>query len=265
MPIKLLIAQTFLVPYALRERIAMAILLPCLLSILIGSFQTLISLNQIEPLQGWSWILSLLSIFVYVLIAINVHRILLVGLNSVPVLGLIKWTRRETMFVVWTLVLMLVNIVVSIPVGLLTSLMLSPLYDKLHFISIMFLAFIPAYLAFALFSARLSPIFAHIAVDNYEGLNLNWVWNLTRGYTWPLMVVVSIVPILPYVMMTSLYSYFFWSEINQTVAYANHIYMLGDLFFSILSCVFTVFLVSSISVTYRWLMENNRTMEEWSS
>jgi len=163
-------AFAYLVHY--KEIFAKKLLIPA------GGFLTLDFLSQLSFTASSSLLISLLTLVLYVLLAIVAHRIVLLGPDSVADWGISGWSSRETSFFLHALGLGMI--------------MLIPLVSVL-------LSFIPFIILIALpFSfwllSRLSLVLPGIAVD--QGFTFQQSWEATRHFQLQMFGVVFLIPFL---------------------------------------------------------------------
>lgn len=162
--------------------------------------------------------LSIISVMVQTIFAVTTHRIVLLGPGSVPEWGLKKWTVRETIFTVHVIGLWLIGQIILF-VG---------------FRSIESVILVLALMFWAL--ARLSLVFPGIATD--KGVSFKLSWRLTKSHQLLMFLVVTVIPAiscLPPIMVTQVL----------------HVPILK----SFLTSIATVFVVASLSVSYRYIYQ----------
>lgn len=161
-----------------KKELAKALLIP---------FLFLIALDATDFLnldQGSSNLVGFLAIFVQVIFAIIVHRIVLMGPDAVSKWGISSWTKRETYFFLHVIGLVLI----LIPCLLLT--------------------FIPAvgWLIAAITSCwllgRLSLVFPGIAID--KGVSFKMSWELTKNHQLLMFLVIIVLPFVLSLLLLAL-------------------------------------------------------------
>ncbi|PKF48784.1 hypothetical protein [Enterovibrio nigricans] len=196
-----------------KAAISKAIAIPLVLSYLL----------DVAVYQSKNSDLAILSSFVAfamaILVAINVHRVLLLGKASVPSWGRITFGAIERKFVVYTLgyTFFMIGMGVLVygfnmfvePFGLILSLV--------------------AIIGFALVSCRLSIIFPAIAVG--DDISVNAVWQKTEGKTAQLFLLLGVFPILVGVM-TQLVSFLGLYMLDLLVGYVAMVYFIAILSFA---------------------------------
>lgn len=178
----------------------------------------------------------------YVLFAVTLHRIFLIGADAVPKFGLRKWTYRETRFLGWGIVFFLFSLIIVFGMGLLASMMFmgsgteagadfSNLIIKLIVVNLAIA--IPIAWVFS----RICPLFPATATG--KATSLDWALDLTRNYQWSLFLIVGLTPQI----------------INMVASWL--IALLPDVIADILSLLLviylTVFTVAVLSYSYDFL------------
>jgi isoprenylcysteine carboxyl methyltransferase (ICMT) family protein YpbQ len=129
LPVAKIILEAFLIPWKRRYRFVSALLVPTAMMLFISvatywivstlfnptSASAAISEDQLLFVNsnpaGFTllvFVLLITSTAVYTLYAITVHRLMLLGDNSVPRYGLFKWSWRETRFIIWAIAVSLI-------------------------------------------------------------------------------------------------------------------------------------------------------------
>jgi hypothetical protein len=109
------------------------------------------------------------GIFLYTAICVTTHRMLLVGLDSVPEWGLRKITMREVLFAVC------IGFLYGGVLLIFAAMYFAPFLEDIQRIALMFVLAFPA----SYFIARLSLVLPSIAVDSL--MSFGESWSLTRG------------------------------------------------------------------------------------
>jgi hypothetical protein len=122
------------------------------------------------------WLLEAIGLYVYVLIAITTHRVLLLGPDAVPAYGIIGFSMRELRYVMYMIGLFLLSIPVFI-------------FAYIPYVGIAF------YLAFYVWLwGRSALVFPGTALnDDFE---LHNSWAVTKGYNLMMIMVVIVYPII---------------------------------------------------------------------
>ena len=159
-------------------------------------------------------LIFVLAIGVQTIFAINTHRVILLGPDSIPPWGIYKWSKRETLFIVHIFGLMLI----MVPVLLLAF--------------IPYIGWLVALCGMFWVAGRFSLVFPGIAID--QGVSFGESWKLTEKYQLLMFLVVIVFPIIVSIPVFLL----------QFLPYA---------FFatSIFTAFATVFIVAALSVAYK--------------
>jgi len=114
---------------------------------------------------------------IWALFAISVHRVVLIGKESVGQLGNIRLKSREIMYIAY---------------GILIGLLIVPIVIIFGFIPVIgiFIALVGA----SIVLSRLSILLPAIAVDREFGISK--AWNVTSGYTWTCLASIVIIPVI---------------------------------------------------------------------
>lgn len=187
----------------------------------------------------------LYSIF-FTILAITCHRIILLGEESVPAYGLIRWSKRELKFLGWTVIVQFVYLLTMVLItavtftittnvlsGNINSTTTNEVSDWFKWIA--FVSAIPAIYVLA----RFSLVFPATAIDKQA--DLVWSWQKTRGNGWRMFVVVGALP-----WLLSFVSGLFWRE----NAAAPEVVLL-----IIASYLVFVVEISALSLSYKELRE----------
>ncbi len=171
MKVKYIIFKSIGLVYELRVSLAKALLIPFVFYVALDVFD---AFNPPPLIAAGSAILSLV---LQTLLAITTHRVILLGSDSVPKWGLLKWSNRETYFVLHFIGLGLI----LLPLGILLKFI--PLAG-----SILVLLF------YCWLFARLSLVFPAIAIEH--GVSFKYAWKLTTNYQLLMFLIVVVYPII---------------------------------------------------------------------
>ncbi len=208
-------ALAYVVEY--RKSLLQALLIPVILSAAIDFVQIA------ENNTLYAFVLSIIQAVLNTLILVNIHRIVLLGPDSVPKWGM-EWTRRESLFLLHMFMLILIGFSIFI----LTTMLISTFGIEGVYV------FIIAGLIVAYVVSRFFLVLPAIAVD--QRLSLMESWRLTKQRQFLTMLVVFVFPTLLMLGMGLL-------------AYIPYIeYLLILLLF-----VLIVVTITAVSVTYKIL------------
>ncbi len=151
-----------------------------------------VTLANDNPLK---FVQAFIKMALYCLFAITCHRLVLLGDPGVPDYGLRTWTLRESKYLGWSLVILVVWLLFSFVVN---SLYVSTIVNDIEVggsvessrpIPIwLSLLYIPVLYIFS----RLSVLYPAISLD--QPVNAQWAWRITEDNGWRLTVVVCFLP-----------------------------------------------------------------------
>lgn len=221
-------AVGYLVHY--RKNIVKSLLVPVVLVMIIDLLSYFIPDEW--TLVGWA--LFAVIVLFYAVMAVTVHRLLILGPESVPEWGLPGLSARELRFASYVLGIMLIAWVVKLPM-LLVVLLPAEKFDYLGIVSgFLFLWSMVA----GFIVARFLLVFPGTAVDRDPSLKGSW--SMTRPHVLMIFLVGVVVPELGGLLLSWLY----------TVPVIQH---LGTL----IAVVVLVFFVSLLSVAYRQIQASH--------
>lgn len=172
----------------------------------------------------------------YVLFAVVCHRLVILGVDSLPSTAGLFWTERETRFLGWTIALTMLGwgggLLLGVFYFVVPEIILGMRAPWLPGVTVMLIA--------AYFFLRFSLVFPATAIDHKT--SLVDTWDLTAGNGLRLMVLValSVAPIILLFVFSSLFTDS-WTSGAQIA--------LATVFWQITS----VFAISSVSIAYREL------------
>ena len=177
-----------------------------------------------------------LSILVDIVILITVHRILILGKDSVPLWGMQKFEKREFDFFLKYLIVAFSFIII---VALTSSLLY---FLGIHLVASVFLTMTIG----AIFISRISLVFPAIAVDTQ--MSFKDSIEFTKDFKLLIFVTVIIFPILFSLVIGGIYTLII-SMLAASIS--PHI----NLLLVLLNVAISVFLVSALSNTYMYISE----------
>lgn len=208
-----ILKETFRELASLKLRFLKALVLPILLIVVVDVVVINSNIPTLYFIEG------LIELPFYAVIAINTHRILLLGPDSVPKWGIAIPTKRELAFLGY----MLFPVLLFIPLALL--LLIPFVGATIGVILMMYLL------------SRISLIYPATAID--AGWTLSRAWNETKNIQIVMILIVCIYP-----AFVGIPEYFIAS-------FDYSMYLL-----SLVSAVSIVFIVSALSVTYKHVERN---------
>jgi len=217
------------------EVIGKAIAIPILLLLFLNIASTTFTPSA-QRFSLVSIFFSFLSILVDIVILITVHRILILGNDSIPKWGIQKFEQREFSFFLKYLI---VAIAFVVTVVLVTAF--------LQFLGInIFISIFLTMMVCAVYLSRISLVFPAIAVDTK--MSFRDSFEYTRDFKLLIFVTVIVFPILFSLVFGGIYTLLI-SFLAQSVS--SHL----NLLLVLLNVAISVFLVSALSNTYMYISE----------
>ncbi len=230
---KKIVNMTFLPVFENKETIIKAVLVPLMSIIVLTKVAVLNHGNMSVTISS-----NIIILILNVLIAISVHRILILGKGSVPLWGVSRIRKREVVFILTSILIALI-VAAIMAVGIAALAMKLP---NIIALPIMLVASIVALITFS----RLSLVLPSIAIN--EPLTLKDAWNCTRNYKQLTFFTIIFFPLAITLVVGVLYTViikFFMGVISVHF----------DIFFPVLDVFLTVFMVSALSATYRFIKD----------
>jgi len=191
----------------------------------------------------FSYLWILLYIPVYTVFAVTVHRVVLLGHQSIPWYGQFPFTKREIQFGVyvlgaWILFFIIFSFSGNIILSVINGLNFSELVVSGGFIGAMIhLSFlVPA--GYVL--SRVSLGFPAIAIDNYFGWKS--IWSISKGNSFRLFFCVSAIP---------------WMFGKLTEYLPGGVHLIIGIFYSFSLFVMFAVEIAILSVCYKYLVQIN--------
>ena len=201
LPLLKILKETFQWVWDKRLRFLRALLIPALAIIALSYLPDLVQMAEKTDESSIlddgliRWLIIFIQWTPYVLFAITCHRLALMRAPDVPAYGMLKWTRRESQFMGWILIIIIIYIasysVIYIP--------LSEIFGESSegiTVSMLFespLEYVSYILAMYIFS-RLSLLYPATALNNQ--VNLQWAWALSRNNGWRLTLLIGGLPFI---------------------------------------------------------------------
>lgn len=196
--------------------------------------------------SGGGWILGLAEILAETLFAVTTHRMILLGPEAVPKWGILRWSKRETIFALHVFALQLLVILLAIPLAIGFSLVSEP-----GSIMVMPLGFVILVAAFWLIG-RLSLVFPGIAID--KGVMFVESWRLTKSYQ---VLMFCVVLLFPALLLIPLFA------VGAVPALLFNNVFLNAFIESFLMTFATVFIVAALSVAYQIVTREVYAQNQW--
>lgn len=141
-----------------------------------------------------SYILLILIVLpLYALFATVVHRVVLLGENSLPNRWGIFWTNRETRFTGWLLGIWFLYFAVSLPMGVI-SLVFSEVFAGWN---VTWIATILSYFVIAYFEGRFSLVLPATAIDRRSDFKESWTASHGKGMMIAVALVIPAMILIP--------------------------------------------------------------------
>ncbi|MEP7154424.1 MAG: hypothetical protein ABI905_01525 [Betaproteobacteria bacterium] len=243
---KLNIANVFLgailFPWHRRRDVAHALLVPMifLVGVIVVWNETGASFDP-----GFAWVVSGVYAFLFILLAVKCHRLVLVDEPVEDAWTLPHWTRRETRFALWAVMVWGCCVAAFYVTTTVCGVIFPGLAGMASFIApddtaaIMKACEVAGNIAYWYVFGRFSLIFPAKALDK-KG-NLVRAWRYSRGNGWRLFAVVCVLPFC----LSHLVSFL----------YRNEATLVEYLLLTALGVVFIAVEVTALSLAYRWLVQ----------
>ena len=195
--------------YYYRGHLCTALAVPFLMLILLDM------IDLLEPNIILILFKNILSVLIQTLFAIVTHRIILLGPEAVPKWGLMKWTRRETLFILH---------VIGIAAAVMPASLLIVITPGGGWIAVLAI--------YCWIVGRFSLVFPAIAVGDKVSFGTSWA--LTKNYQPLMFIVVMIFPLflaIPAILISYIPFFFFLASAISTLA--------------------AIFVVATLSITYK--------------
>jgi len=217
------------------EAIGRALVIPTIL-LLILNFASTSFTSPDKHFSAVSIFFLFLSLLVDIVILITVHRILILGNDSVPIWGIQKFEKREFSFFQKYLIVALVFVVVVV---------LSTAFFQLFGVNIFVAIFITMFVC-AIYLSRVSLVFPAIAVDTK--MTFKESFEFTKDFKLLIFVTVIVFPILFSLIVGGIYTFIISILVASISTHLNLLMVL-------LNVAISVFLVSALSNTYMYISE----------
>lgn len=220
------------------EGLFKSLLIPTALLFIIEYFSVnYIGVNKLSILNI---LLLVLSLLINMVILITVHRVLILGSDSVPTWGLKSYTKREFTFLLKYLA-MIFGVVFLIFMVVLILNQSTLLYFVLPVL----------FIAICIVISRLSLVFPSISID--ENMSFFDSWEYTKNYKLLVFTTIIVFPLIFSLIVGGIYALII-GFLASVVSSGLSILMI------LLNVVISVFLVSALSNTYMYIIyhsENN--------
>jgi hypothetical protein len=210
-------------------------------ALLTSSVQFLIAELALD--SSWRSPLVLLTSVIYVLFAVTCHRVVLLGVDSIPTRWGLYWSHRETRYLGWTIAIGLIVVVVSLPLFYIAYKFMSiELLTEVTNVSstvwnlVMFVFMFPStYLL-----SRWSLVLPSTAIDRRPSLDS--AWDLSHGNGWRLAILLGAPPLLLGTV---------FGELTMVIGMLDSAPMTFAI--NLVICLVGALEVTILSITYKWL------------
>ncbi len=214
-----IIQNAFFAVNRVKGTLSKALLFHCII------FMILEAVTLAELSKTAQYGIALINSFVYVLVAITTHRIILLGEGSVPWCGVFELSKSELKYLMYL-------------IGLTLAVLPAALFAYIPIVGFVF------YFAFMIWVwGRSSLVFPAVALN--DDFPLDRAWAVTKGYNFTMIMVVSIYPLI-----LSIPSYFI-----EDIPYGSFINVL-------IYMITTVFAVSALSMAYNYFVIEPKSMDK---
>ena len=182
------VSQALQIVWRRRRDVARVVMVPAIGQIFVGVVSGRLGIEHLR----YQIPLGLVQMVLVTMLAVAVHRILLLGQGSVSSSsGLLSWTPRENRYLGRSLALLAIALILSrLPVRVLEYGLERGLPDPWGLLSAFSAPFFAVVSVYVL--SRLNLVLPAMAID--EPHNFRWAWQRSRGRGWRLLVVVGLFP-----------------------------------------------------------------------
>ncbi|GEM_PF-2455487 len=153
------------------KRALVKVSLPAFFLLLLIDLSSLLELT--DPA---GYLISIFTVAVQTIFAINIHRVLILGPEAVSRWGVTSWTMRETLFTAYVIL----TVIITIPVVI--------------FAAIPFIGILIALVGMCWIFGRSSLVFPGIATDHEMSIGKSW--DMTKDHQITMTLVVALLPVL---------------------------------------------------------------------
>ena len=232
-------AATIIIVYERALPIFMAVIIPVILLAALTIFESLGNESELGGGGALTFMLAIVFVLVNlalnIYIAISVHRIVLLGSDSVPRWGIKAWTNRESTFFYYSIGFAIIIIIFTV---------ISSISG--HWIGLLLA------LAFGLIiTARLSLVLPACAVD--KNMSLSESFDLTKNKTIFMVMAMYIWPIISLVPLF----FFLWliNQIGEGIGGTA-----SELIYDLFSSLIVILAIASLSLAYLHIVGKDRSL-----
>ncbi|HFU75920.1 MAG TPA: hypothetical protein ENK66_06705 [Arcobacter sp.] len=176
-------------------------------------------------------------IVVYPILAINIHRTLLLGSNSIPFIGIYTLSKREIKYLFYLIGLYVFILFISV-LPMLIGVFFVSNEEEVESLEYKLFAFIFSFILYYLL-ARFSLIFPSIAID--KAISFNESWEYTKKYQ--ILVIIGLV-LFP----------LFIDQLLETISH--------NLIYSFVYFIESIFIIGILSLIYEYIISNTVNFED---
>lgn len=210
------------------------LLIPFIILVITGYYALLTENN--DNVNGFIFFgLSIISLIVQAIYAIDIHRILLLGEKSIPKFGILTLSKREGEYIWFVLGLVLTLIMIPSILGIFIG---AAIFDSKSPFFFMFIYLLMA-LTYYLWG-RVSLVFPSIAID--KAISYEDSWEYTKNYNIVIIITLMIFPLILSVGLN-----YFIDLLFSTIILTQ-----------LVSTIILIFTIGVLSVTYKYLLEQVR-------
>jgi hypothetical protein len=161
--------------------------------------------ESVNTFSVLGYLILFIEMLTLLLATIGAHRVFIMPDSQVANTKSLRWTWRETRFLGWWLVMILVVCLTVLPISLLFfGIMIQAPSELSVFDSNLYWGIIIGSSLFLMYYllARLSLVLPATAIDQ-KGRSLKWSWRLSQGNSFRLFILIGCIPLL-----TNLFIYF---------------------------------------------------------
>lgn len=236
LPVLAILAAAFIVPWNNKERFIQALAITFTVLVVIDYM----SVFYTDDSLLFSIAYIVINLFVYVGFAVTCHRIVILGNESVPVSGIVFWSKRELRFFMHGMKFVIIILII---VSLIATPLVNTGLPEKSLIALMVVVLSPIIYVLS----RVVLLFPATAVDKYY--DLKWSYELTEGNGIRMTIIVALIPAIMMVLSNLVYSVIDERNIIAIV-------------FIAIGYVVMVFEIAALSLSYDYLSKNVKLEEE---
>ncbi|MGB5868205.1 MAG: hypothetical protein WBG69_10075, partial [Arcobacteraceae bacterium] len=173
--------------------IARVVAVPLILLLILNTYATAYLTPDENPILMVA--VTFVSLLVDMIIVISVHRVLILGSDSLPFWGLTKYTKREFAF--------FLRYVAMIAFYIITALLFVVFFQILQIH--IFVAILVVTVLFTIFLSRVSLVFPSIAID--KPMSFETAWRYTKKYKLLCFLMIILFPLFFSAIVGGIYAF----------------------------------------------------------